>query len=63
VILRKKEKYSIEIINLCLKHAEFFLAGIGAQKDEGEGRMLLGVNMGSGMVMLRSIGICVLEFR
>jgi hypothetical protein len=40
---------------------EKFLQGMKAQKDEGNGRILLGDNTGGGAVMLRSIKFRVLE--
>jgi len=50
-VILKREKNIIEI-TFFLKHAEFFLAGTGAQQD-GDGRILLGVNTGGQTVMLR----------
>jgi len=43
-----------------LKRAEFFLAGMNAQRDQGSVRILLGDNTGGGAVRLWPIGFqCV----
>jgi hypothetical protein len=41
---------------------EFFLAAMKTQRDEGGGRILLGVNTGVGRVMLQTIRLHCVEF-
>jgi len=42
----------VKSITAFKKRAEFYLAGMIAQRDEGGGRKLLGDNTGGGAVML-----------
>jgi hypothetical protein len=50
---KKRKEYPSN--NIFFKHAEFFLMGIRAQRDEDEGRILLGVNTSGRTVMLLPI--------